>query len=478
VLQIQNKKLSQRLEERRTQEEEWKGQIADLKRTQQNDKNIISALNLAWNQLDEDVCILLQRFQNVAEADQEEMSDTTVAFLEKLSNRTTKVVDEEARMRVSYTGKMTSKLVRAIEKSINQSQNLNKLLKKRKEQVLRKAASSSEDDGHKSESSHSGRSGTPVGSAEVGEHDNDDGFDISAIELAIKQENSQLKSENKRLHDLTTSLHERHNLMSAEFSELHDNLATSQKELNDMNTKVQDTEYDLQKANHQIEKLIAKLNEMQQELRSGGGSSSTSLAGGKDQMDAIKADEIAEEKELARTRLTELENLQKAHVFLAEEYEKVKVQLNNVPDETIMNSTKFKMLQTQYNLLFTDATTIRKSCEEARRIVMSNRNQHLQQIEQLEGENATMRKRVRAEVGQLEKALTESRKELELLRVEYEHNMKAHEQIGPMAKEMRHLINSLQNHNQQLKGEVQRYKRKLTDSQTRLANLEEVILKR
>ena len=51
---------------------------------------------------------------------------------------------------------------------------------------------------------------------------------------------------------------------------------------------------------------------------------------------------------------------------------------------------------------------------------------------------------MRAEVGQLEKALTESRKELELLRVEYEHNMKAHEQIGPMAKEMRHLINSLQ----------------------------------
>ena len=56
----------------------------------------------------------------------------------------------------------------------------------------------------------------------------------------------------------------------------------------------------------------------------------------------------------------------------------------------------------------------------------------------------SQRKKVRIEIGQLEKALAESRKELELLRVEYEHNMKAHEQIGPMAKEMRHLINSLQ----------------------------------
>ena len=59
-------------------------------------------------------------------------------------------------------------------------------------------------------------------------------------------------------------------------------------------------------------------------------------------------------------------------------------------------------------------------------------------------DNNITRKRVRAEVGHLEKALSDSRKELELLRVEYEHNMKAHEQIGPMAKEMRHLINSLQ----------------------------------
>lgn len=61
-----------------------------------------------------------------------------------------------------------------------------------------------------------------------------------------------------------------------------------------------------------------------------------------------------------------------------------------------------------------------------------------------QNENAQVKKRVRTEVSQLEKALGDTRKELEVLRIEYEHNMKAHEQIGPMAKEMRHLINSLQ----------------------------------
>lgn len=40
--------------------------------------------------------------------------------------------------------------------------------------------------------------------------------------------------------------------------------------------------------------------------------------------------------------------------------------------------------------------------------------------------------------------------------------------IGPINREMRHLISSLQNHNHQLKGDVQRYKRKLRETQTEI----------
>lgn len=36
---------------------------------------------------------------------------------------------------------------------------------------------------------------------------------------------------------------------------------------------------------------------------------------------------------------------------------------------------------------------------------------------------------------------------------------------GPINREMRHLISSLQNHNLQLKGDLQRYKRKLRETQ-------------
>lgn len=58
-----------------------------------------------------------------------------------------------------------------------------------------------------------------------------------------------------------------------------------------------------------------------------------------------------------------------------------------------------------------------------------------------------------------------------MLHTEFEQNLAANEQAGPINREMRHLINSLQNHNRQLKGEIQRYKRKVKDLQTEVAKV-------
>lgn len=46
---------------------------------------------------------------------------------------------------------------------------------------------------------------------------------------------------------------------------------------------------------------------------------------------------------------------------------------------------------------------------------------------------------------------------------------------GPINREMRHLISSLQNHNLQLKGDVQRYKRKLRETQMEINKVYDVI---
>ena len=48
----------------------------------------------------------------------------------------------------------------------------------------------------------------------------------------------------------------------SKFSDIHDRYSTSQKEINDLNTKLQDMQYDLQKSQHQVEKLIKRINEI------------------------------------------------------------------------------------------------------------------------------------------------------------------------------------------------------------------------
>lgn len=101
------------------------------------------------------------------------------------------------------------------------------------------------------------------------------------------------------------------------------------------------------------------------------------------------------------------------------------------------------------------------------------KNAHLRQIEQMESEELMTQKKLRTEVIQLEDMLAQVRKEYEMLRIEFEQNLAANEQTGPINKEMRNLIQSLQTHNVQLKGEVARYKRKCKE-----ANLEIVKLRK
>lgn len=114
-----------------------------------------------------------------------------------------------------------------------------------------------------------------------------------------------------------------------------------------------------------------------------------------------------------------------------------------------------------------------------------------------------MQRKVRTEVIQLEDTLAQVRKEYEMLRIEFEQTLAANEQAGnilflsllrfsqvclfllrsafeltpivssrsfsgPINREMRHLISTLQNHNQQMKGEVVKYKLRLREAQQEL----------
>ena len=303
---------------------------------------------------------------------------------------------------------------------------------------------------------------------------------VASLDEQVKDWNAQLVKENKNLHRLNTSLHERNHFLSlkqAEFEELINAETTKNEELQN---KVDDLEYELTKSRMRNGKLETVLIDTQEKLRmyldkDGGeleqkvGVLTNAERKSADQMNQ----ELEEQRELANSRLNELEHTSTLYKETLKEVERLKMELSTLPEHVVVETTEHKCLQSQFSVLYNEAMQLKTQLEEARNQLQTVKNAHMRQIEQMESEELMTQKKLRTEVIQLEDMLAQVRKEYEMLRIEFEQNLAANEQTGPINKEMRNLIQSLQTQNNQLKGEVGRYKRKCKE-----ANLEIVKLRK
>ncbi|XP_014299475.2 E3 ubiquitin-protein ligase Bre1 isoform X2 [Microplitis demolitor] len=185
--------------------------------------------------------------------------------------------------------------------------------------------------------------------------------------------------------------------------------------------------------------------------------------------------ELEETRELANNRLQELDKLHQQHRDALKEVEKLKMDIRQLPESVIVETTEYKCLQSQFSVLYNESMQLKTQLDDTRQQLQSSKNSHLRHIEMMESEELMAQKKLRGECIQLEDILAKLRKEYEMLRIEFEQNLAANEQTGPINREMRHLITSLQNHNQQLKGEVHRYKRKYKEASTEVPKLRKEI---
>ncbi|CAB4060469.1 BRE1 [Lepeophtheirus salmonis] len=181
--------------------------------------------------------------------------------------------------------------------------------------------------------------------------------------------------------------------------------------------------------------------------------------------------DLEEQRELATNRLVELEKTSSSCKNLLKEVECLKMELSTLPEHVVVETTEHKCLQSQFSVLYNEAMQLKTQVEESRNQLQNCKNAHMRQIEQMESEELLAQKKLRTEVIQLEDMLAQVRKEYEMLRIEFEQNLAANEQTGPINKEMRNLITSLQTHNVQLKGDVARYRRKCKESNFEITKL-------
>uniref|UniRef100_A0AAR2LUI5 E3 ubiquitin protein ligase n=1 Tax=Pygocentrus nattereri TaxID=42514 RepID=A0AAR2LUI5_PYGNA len=134
----------------------------------------------------------------------------------------------------------------------------------------------------------------------------------------------------------------------------------------------------------------------------------------------------------------------------------------------VRETAEYRCLQSQFSVLYNESLVLKAQLDETRARLNTTRAARLRQLDHMENDEVSLQRKVRTEVIQLEDTLAQVRKEYEMLRIEFEQTLAANEQAGPINREMRHLISTLQTHNQQMKGEVVKYKLRLREAQQEL----------
>uniref|UniRef100_A0A8C7Y4L8 E3 ubiquitin protein ligase n=1 Tax=Oryzias sinensis TaxID=183150 RepID=A0A8C7Y4L8_9TELE len=459
VIQFKNKKLCERLEQRQAMEDELREKIEKLEKRQATDDTTLLIVNRYWSQLEESVRLLRKRIEPEQPAPAPPMAPLADA---------TAVDDSGVRLSSPHSAPPPPPL----------SENAKGFLAVLEQSTEEELALHLQDRMQFSKDAIA-----QLVCVFDRLHSRIDKLCVSVL-LACKDDNHPdiiqnrtLLEENTRLHELSTLLHGRHHKMSMEYNELVDKVTSAETKVSEMETTVEDLQWDIEKLRNREQKLNKHLAEAMEQLKSGYSSSGSSagLAGGQITLNIQKFEslnaELEHNQELANSRMAELEKLQAELQEAVRESEKLKMDLRNIPEEVVKETLEYKCLQSQFSLLYNESLGVKTQLDEARALLLTAKNAHLRQIEHMESDELSLQKKLRTEVIQLEDTLAQVRKEYEMLRIEFEQNLAANEQAGPINREMRHLISSLQNHNLQLKGDVQRYKRKLRETQMEINKL-------
>ncbi|EFN68754.1 E3 ubiquitin-protein ligase Bre1 [Camponotus floridanus] len=443
VLQFQNKKLAQRLEQRHRMEAELRQRIEQLEKRQMQDDAVLNVVNRYWNQLNEDIRVLLQRFdaETADESENKNESEATTSFLMQLSSWDKEELDEKLANRVQVSKRAVSKVVQAFDRLSQRNEKITLALK--------------------------------------GEFDGEEAPNIDEV---VRRANAEIQMENRNLQVLNLQLHEKHHTSSLKMSRLQDTIMGKDTLVAELRNQVDDLQYELNKVRARNDKLEHHLGEAIEKLKAfqqihgtdekGSNKPNTLVASSVSQtkLEDLQR-ELEETRELANNRLQELDKLHQQHRDTLKEVEKLKMDIRQLPESVIVETTEYKCLQSQFSVLYNESMQLKTQLDDARQQLQSSKNAHLRHIEMMESEELMAQKKLRGECIQLEDVLAQLRKEYEMLRIEFEQNLAANEQTGPINREMRHLITSLQNHNQQLKGEVHRYKRKYKEASTEIPRL-------
>uniref|UniRef100_UPI003AAF22F8 E3 ubiquitin-protein ligase BRE1A isoform X1 n=1 Tax=Centroberyx gerrardi TaxID=166262 RepID=UPI003AAF22F8 len=466
ALQAKNRKLGEALDQRQVIEDELRERIERLETRQATDDASLLILNRYWNQFDENVRLIGRRYDQSnsepekspaaegrslkpdtpepdGDSNQERAKDrghqgeTATSFLAMLASSSSEEMEAELQERVESSQKQANRVLEIYES-----------LKSTVDQLKTEVDSGAE----------------------------------SCLWQVASQLNTLLTSENERLNQLTEDLQQKHSHMTSESRSLGRAANKADTRVSELQGLIEELQWDMEKIRRRENRLNAHLSEILERVNSKGykvcGEASSvcgTITINKRKFEEMNS-ELEENRELADNRHSELQKLQQDLQNVNQENNSMKAELLSRAEGVVKDSSEYRCLQSQFSVLYNESLVLKAQLDETRTRLNTTRTARLRQLEHMENDEVALQRKVRTEVFQLEDTLAQVRKEYEMLRIEFEQTLAANEQAGnqlnqpsgPINREMRHLISTLQTHNQQMKGEVVKYKIRLRETQTEL----------
>ena len=322
VLEFQNKKLAQRIEQRMRTEAELRHRIEQLEKRQTQDDAVLNVVNRYWNQLNEDIRVLLQRFdaETADELENRNENEVTTSFLTQLSTWDKEELDDKLANRVQVSKRAVAKIVQVIDRIMQRNEKITMSLKGEIPATAVSSATSEAGD----------ESQTDLNTAN----------NIPNIDETLKQTHIEIMAENRNLQKLNTSLHEKFHTMSLKMKEYQDALTAKETENAELKNQIDELQYDLEKVHCRNDKLenhlaeaIEKLKAYHQMHGDPNKSSASSKGSGHSHVSSHQVEdlhkELEEYRELANNRLQELDKLHATHRETLKEVEKLKMDVSS-----------------------------------------------------------------------------------------------------------------------------------------------------
>ncbi|XP_076878575.1 E3 ubiquitin-protein ligase BRE1A [Brachyhypopomus gauderio] len=455
ALQVKNRKLGEALDQRQVIEDELRERVERLETRQATDDASLLILNRYWNQFDDNVRLIAYRYDQSGS----EPIDSQPSEGRSLKPGTPEPDGDSNQERAKDRGQqgegpssflailasssseeMEAELQERVESSCKQATNVVEIYKSLKSTVdqLRKDL----------------ESGTEGNTWEVG----------ACL-------NTLVANENDRLRQLTDNLKQKHSHMTSESRSLARAATRADNRISELQALIEELQWDTEKVRRRENRLNTHLGEVLERVNSKGykvcGEASSvcgTITINKRKFEEMNS-ELEENRELAENRLSELQKLQQDLQAVVQENGGMKTELLSRAEGLVRDTAEYRCLQSQFSVLYNESLVLKGQLDETRARLNTTRAARLRQLDHMENDEVSLQRKVRTEVIQLEDTLAQVRKEYEMLRIEFEQTLAANEQAGPINREMRHLISTLQTHNQQMKGEVVKYKLRLRESQ-------------